>query len=118
MVTFVIGVALVACSGVEVTVSRQGVRARSSTLHRPSTSIPLDEVETASAVDLEPAGWGGWGYRGDLRLFKRTAWLPRRGHGLELQLTGGRRFAVAVDDADEAAAVLNGLVARRVQARQ
>ncbi len=111
-VTALVGVTVFGLGAVDVTVSREGLRVRSGSLHWPRVEIPLAQVETASAVDLKPAGWGGWGYRGSLRLLRRAAWLARRGEGLEVKLTDGRSFAVSVDDAAEAAEVLNGLLAR------
>jgi hypothetical protein len=71
--------------------------------------IALDKVSSARAIDLEPAQWGGWGWRASPN---GSAIVLRRGEALELTFKGGRRFAVTVDDAATGAALLNGLVAR------
>ena len=41
---------------------------------------------------------------------RRAAWVVRGGSGVRIELTDGAVFAVTVDNADEAAAVLNGLL--------
>jgi hypothetical protein len=79
----------------------------------PAVTIPLASIDRAEAVTLDPLWWGGWGYRGSLRLAGRAAWVLRRGQGLRLDLTDGRTFAVTVDRADEAAAVVGEWLARR-----
>jgi hypothetical protein len=90
---------------VYVTVGAAGVRATAA-LGWPGVTIPLAEITAGRAIDLRPRTWGGWGYRGSLRLAGRAAWVLRRGEALELTLTGDRRFAVTVDDAATAAEVL------------
>jgi hypothetical protein len=115
LVLLAVGLLMVSFMSVDVAVSDQGVRVRAGALHWPHVQLDLDEIEGARAVDLKPMQegmWSGWGYRGSLRWFRRAAWVLRSGPALELDLTGDRRFAVTVDDADEAAAVLNGLLAR------
>ncbi|HJR25638.1 MAG TPA: hypothetical protein VJ804_09205 [Acidimicrobiales bacterium] len=109
---FGIGLLLVSFASVVVTIDERGVGVRSGPFGWPRIRLPLGLVEEAEPTHLGPTTWGGWGYRGSLRLFRRAAWVVRSGPGLRLQLVGGQRFFVSVDDADEAAAVLNGLVAR------
>ncbi len=99
-VVLAVGLAMVSSMSVDVAVSDQGVRVRADALHWPHVQLELDEIEAARAIDLR------------LRLFRRAAGVLRAGPAIELDLTGGRRFAVTVDDTDEAAAVLNGLFAR------
>jgi hypothetical protein len=108
----VVGVAFLAFATVHVSVGRGGVRVRSGPFGWPSVRFGLAQIESAAAVDVKPLGMGGWGYRGSVRVFGRASWTLRGGPGLELHLTGGRRFAVTVDDPDQAAAVVNGLLAR------
>jgi hypothetical protein len=96
-------------SSVHVVVGAAGLQVRAAFLPWPRVHFPLDEIESATASDIRPMAWGGWGYRGSVRLFRRAAWVLRGGPALEVRLTGGRRFLVTVDDAEEAAAVLNGL---------
>lgn len=71
--------------------------------------IGLDKVRSARPIDLEPAQWGGWGYR---MTPGATAVVLRRGDAIEVTLMNDRKFAVTVDDAATGAALLNGLVAR------
>jgi hypothetical protein len=77
----------------------------------PVRRIPLGKVSSARAIDLEPTEWGGWGWRASPN---GSAIVLRRGDALELTFIGGRRFAVTVDDSATGAALLNGLLARRV----
>ena len=71
--------------------------------------IALDDVQSALAIDLEPAAWGGWGWR---VTSGASAIVLRRGDAIEVTFENGRRFAVTVDDAATGAALVNGLVAR------
>lgn len=71
--------------------------------------IPLDDVRFGKAIDLEPAAWGGWGWR---VTSGASAIVLRRGDAIEVTFENGRRFAVTVDDAATGAALLSGLVAR------
>jgi hypothetical protein len=104
-------------ASVQVSVSAAGVRVRSGPLHWPGVSFDLHEIERAASVEIKGIRWG-WGYRGSLTLFRRAAWLLRTGPALELHLIGKGTFSVTIDDADEAAAVLNGLLARRAHVSQ
>lgn len=60
--------------------------------------------------DIRPLEYGGWGYRVRPR---STAVVLRGGQALALRPAGGREFAVTVDDADTAAALLNTLADQR-----
>jgi hypothetical protein len=106
-----VGLVLVAFSSLDASVSREGVRVSSGPIHWPVVRIPLQQVESAYVIDFRPTRWGGWGYRGSVRLFGRAAWGLRAGPAVELHLAGGRRFVFTVDHADDGAAVLNGLLA-------
>ena len=73
-------------------------------------TVPLAEIERLEHVpDLRPVRYGGWGYRGSLRLFKKAAVILRRGDGVIFALTGDRRFIITIDEA--------GSLARTVQER-
>ncbi|QGG94264.1 hypothetical protein [Actinomarinicola tropica] len=72
----------------------------------PRTRIPLDRIASAAAIEVVPSQWGGWGYRGSVRLFRQAAVVLRKGEGLRIDLVDGRRFVVTIDDAATAAAVL------------
>jgi hypothetical protein len=74
--------------------------------------IPLAEIERLEFVpDLRPVRYGGWGYRGSLRLLRRAAVILRRGEGVIFALTGERRFIVTVDDAESLAQTVQGRIA-------
>lgn len=133
-----VGLVLVSFVSVTVSVSDAGVRVRAGLLRWPVVHLPLQEIEAARYVaDFHPMRDGarltsaagarrskvlalqgvGWGYRGSLRLFGAAAWVLGRGPALELDLAGGKRFLVTVQGSEEAAALLNGLVARAARAR-
>ena len=72
--------------------------------------IPLADIDRLEFVpDLRPVRYGGWGYRGSLRLLGKAAVVLRRGEGVIFALRGDRRYIVTVDDAES--------LARTVQAR-
>ncbi len=107
------GLVVIAFSSLYVAVGERGVVVSSGPLHWPSVRFTLDDVVSAGSIRFKPLVWGGYGYRGSVRLFHRAAWGLRAGPAIELQLRGGRRFAVTVDHADDGAAVINGLLAHR-----
>jgi hypothetical protein len=108
------GLSILLVGAVHVTAGVQGVRA-ASPVGWPRVTLPLDQIEAARAIVLRPTDRGGWGYRGSLRLAGRAAWVVRRGEALELRLTDSRAFAVTVDGAADAAAVVNALITRSHQ---
>jgi hypothetical protein len=112
-----VGAVVAAFTTVHVAITDDGVRVHGA-LPWPRLHLPLGEIDAARAVDWRPMSSGtvsGWGYRGSLHLFGRAGWVLRAGPALDLDVVGGKRFAVTVDGADEAAAVVNGLVARARQ---
>ena len=96
-------------SQVRVVVDGNGMRVRLGGM-LTVRKIPLEKVEMARAIDLEPTQWGGWGFR---MIPGATAVVLRRGDGIEVVMEGGRRFGVTVDDAATGAALLNGLARRQ-----
>jgi hypothetical protein len=61
--------------------------------------------------EVDPRRYGGWGYRGSLRLYRRAALNLRKGAGLRLELHDGRVFVVTVDDADTASQRMRPMLA-------
>jgi hypothetical protein len=106
------GVVTAALASVRVSVGASGVRVAYGWLRWPSTRIGTDSIRRASVVEVKPSAWGGWGYRGSLRLQGRAAVVVRAGDGLCLHLRGGRVFTVTVDGATTAARVLNDMLSR------
>ncbi|MFZ2503384.1 MAG: hypothetical protein WAW88_12000 [Nocardioides sp.] len=95
-----------------VSVGVPGVVVRWGLLGWPKVAISLDRIASAHAVEIKPMEWGGWGYRGSLKLFGKAAVVTRRGPGLRLDLHDGGLFLVTMSDPEEAAGLLNDLVAR------
>lgn len=102
-----------------ISLSRLRVRADGSGLHVaygflpwPSTTVAVDQIDTASVIAVRPMDWGGWGYRGSLKLMKQAAVVHRAGPGIRLDLDGGKVFVVTVDDPEVPVALLNAEVSR------
>jgi hypothetical protein len=76
----------------------------------PRRRILMSDIRSARAEVIEPTDVGGWGYR----LGRNgAAIVVRRGEALVLELDDGPRFTVTVDDAAEAAAIVNAYVAMK-----
>lgn len=72
----------------------------------PRTHLAADEIDRADVVTVRALrDFGGYGWR--LGREGRTGVVLRSGEALEVRSTGGRRFVVTVDDAIDAAALLN-----------
>lgn len=105
-----VGVVLANFARPHVTVDRRGLTV-SGLLPWPRKRVPLDRIEAASSRNINPlTEYGGWGYR-----FRpgRSGVMIRSGEGVVARLTGGRDFAVTVDDSATAAALLNTLIDQR-----
>jgi hypothetical protein len=101
------GLFVLALVEIHVEVTDDVVRVRyGGSLRWPSTTIRLVDVADVEALDFDPLRYGGWGYRGSLRLFRRAAVNLRRGPGLRFALRDGRAFVVTVDDPEPAAALI------------
>jgi hypothetical protein len=107
-----VSVVMATFSRLQVRADRQGLMVRYGFLRWPSTRVSIDRIETASVVDVRPKQWGGWGYRGSLKLMRRAAVVHRAGPGLRLDLSDGRVFVVTIDHPEQPAALLNAEVAR------
>lgn len=105
----VVGLALVTLHAITVRVDGSGVQVRFGLGGWPRVAVPLSDIASARAMEIVPTEWGGWGYRMTRR---GSAVVLRRGPGLVVTRHDGRDFAVTVDSPEEAAALLNGLVAR------
>jgi hypothetical protein len=76
--------------------------------------IAMDRVRAAHAVQIGALEHGGWGYRGGLRLFGRASVVIRGGPGVRLDLESDKHLSITVDDAQNAARLINALIARRL----
>ncbi|MEU8787071.1 DUF1648 domain-containing protein [Streptomyces sp. NPDC048637] len=101
------GAAVLPLASVRVTVDRRGL-ALSPTLlpgRFRLRRIPVDRIAEARSRRISCfAEFGGWGYR--IRS-GASGLVLRSGEGIVVRLTNGREFAVTVDDAATAAALLN-----------
>jgi hypothetical protein len=93
-----------------VRADRDGIEAR-SLLGWPAFRAPIGDIARVEVREIAPfAEWGGWG----------TRWIPgrgvgivmRTGEGLVVTRRDGRLFALTVDDAATAAALLTASVRR------
>ncbi|CAM5469554.1 hypothetical protein SABIM44S_02691 [Streptomyces abikoensis] len=101
--------ALVITGAVRVTVTDEDVTVHAVALPLVRRRIPHVRIRQASARLSRPMELGGWGYRW---MPGQTAVSLRAGDALWLELTSGKFFVVTVDDAGEAAELVNGHVAR------
>lgn len=82
-----------------------------SALGWPRMRVPLDEVDQAAVVEVNPmAEFGGWGLRWGPA--GRFGVVLRTGPGIEVRRRSGKTFTVTVDDAHTGAALLGALAAR------
>jgi len=105
-------VATLAFASIRVRADQKGLHVSYGRLPWPRTQLAIEEIATASVIDVRPMEWGGWGYRGSLKLLDKAAVVHRAGPGLRVDLHNGKTFAVTLDNPEPAAAVLNAEVAR------
>jgi hypothetical protein len=107
VVAVVVSVLVVQFRRITVTVDNTHLRTAFAWPGWVRVRIPLSDIERLEYVpDLRPVRYGGWGYRGSLRLLKKAAVILRRGPGVIFALTGDRRYVVTVDDAETLAEVV------------
>jgi hypothetical protein len=109
-VFLIVMVRLLFFSCVRVTVDRRGVRIAHGLLGRPMQRLRLDQIRQATSVQLKPSAFADWLYPFSLKLFRNAAIVPRSGPGVRLELEAERILDIAIDDADEAAGVINDLI--------
>jgi hypothetical protein len=106
-----VGAVCLLFTSIRVTADRNGVRIAYGMIGWPVQRIALAEIQQASMLRVKPMEWGGWGYRGSLKLMRRAAIVLRAGQGIRLELAGQRTLAITVDDAEQGAGVINDLIA-------
>jgi hypothetical protein len=99
-------------SSVSVRADEHGLHLRYGPFNWPKQTISIERIKSASAIDLKPSEWGGWGYRGSLKILKRAAVVLRRGPAIRVDLHNGAKFAVSIGDSETGAAVLNTALSR------
>ncbi|MEJ0100273.1 MAG: hypothetical protein WDO12_11255 [Pseudomonadota bacterium] len=105
------GVACLLFTSIRVTVDRNGLRIAYGLFGWPVQRIRLTDIRQASRLRVEPMAWGGWGYRGSLKVMRRAAVVLRAGEGIRLELVGDRTFVITVDGAEQGAGLINDFLA-------
>lgn len=113
--TLVSGFAALALATLHVRADAQGLHVKYGLLPWPRTNVRVDQIEQATVIDVRPMQWGGWGYRGSLKLMKQAAVVHRAGPGVRLDLKDGKVFVVTVDNPETPVALLNAEVARQTR---
>jgi len=108
-----IALIVLAFASYRLRVDATGLQVRSVIVPWPRLHLDVDEIRAASMIDVRPMQWGGWGYRGSLKLMKQAALVQRAGPGMRLDLDGGRVFVVTTDRPETPVALLNAFVKRR-----
>ncbi len=106
------GAGMLAFSSVRVSADAEGLRVRYGMFPWPATHISLDQIDEASVIEVNPLDWGGWGYRGTLKLMGQAAVVLRKGPGIRLDLRNDKVFVVTVDDPETPVALINGELTR------
>lgn len=108
-------VPLAASTRFRVTLGPGGMKVAGPLGGWPGLAVPLDTVTGASTSTIRPLEYGGWGIR--MRPGGgTTAVVTRSGPALRLDRTDGSAVVVSLDEADEAAAIVNALLDRRAAA--
>ncbi|MCC3770171.1 hypothetical protein K6I34_002608 [Streptomyces sp. UNOC14_S4] len=104
------GVPVALLTGARVTVDRRGLIVAPKLLPRPRLTVSLDRIVEARHREVDAMrDFGGWGYRVSRGA---SGIILRSGDAISARLTNGTEFAVTVDDAATAAALLNSLADR------
>lgn len=109
LIVFVVSLALVFVTEIGVRVDAVGLHTLWGPFGWPRGTVRLAEIEAATALQVEPMEWGGWGYRITPR---GRAAVIRRGPGILLDRVGSPRYLVTVDQAAAGADVVNALLDR------
>lgn len=93
-----------------ISIDESGFRATSALFGIAFKKLRLDQIEKASAGEIVPAEWGGWGWR---VMPGRSALVMNRGLGIMVRDTSGKEFAANLTGAHEAAATLNAYLVQK-----
>ena len=102
--------AIAIVSEISATVDARGLTVAFGPFGWPRQHVPLEDVSSAEAIEVNPREVGGWGIR-----FPRGGGLAvvvRGGDGIRVVRRDGRQLIVTLPDAATAAALLNDLKAR------
>ena len=100
-------------SSVTARVTGDGLAIGFGLLGWPIRRIRLSKIDSAWSEVRYPSQTGGWGFRG----FPGTATIMLRGgECLVIRYRSGGQLAISIDDAEHGAALINALIAERVEA--
>lgn len=91
---------------VRLTVDHRGIRLSSALLRVPLIRVRLEDVDEVVADTIDPARWGGWGYRIS---GAGVAYVARKGPGLIIKNRNGGAVAITINNPQQPAAVANAL---------
>ncbi len=91
---------------VTVTIDRDTLRVDFAGPYWRPVVLRRSDIRRSSAIDAGALRYGGWGYRGSLKIFHRLAVILRRGSAIRLELADGGWFIVTVDEAEAGVDVL------------
>ena len=95
----------------KVVINQSGVRT-TSVAGLLTKKFPLETISRASISQVDPMGeFGGWGYRTGFD--GRYGIVVKKGPALHLEQDGKRTFVVTMENAEQAAQLINGLIQRR-----
>lgn len=101
LIAVILAVVMLSFGSVTLTVSSSGVVIRYG--RSPfRTVLPLSSITSVDDVEVKWWRWGGIGYRGSRRLFKRAAVVLRSGPAVRFHLDDGSTLTVTVDRARQA----------------
>jgi len=89
-----------------LTVDHRGIRLSSALLRVPLIRVRLEDIDEVVADTIDPARWGGWGYRIS---GAGVAYVARKGPGLIIKKRSGGAVAITINNAQRPAAVANTL---------
>lgn len=99
-------------TSIQVSITQREVTVAYGVWRYPKTHIPIERINHAESIFVNPLQWGGWGYRGSLKLMKRAAIVLRKGEGIKLYLKNNSVIVITVDGSVQAAQVVNSIVGR------
>lgn len=105
----IVGLACAWTSVIAVRVDARGVHTLWGPFGWPRPCIRIDNIAEVHTEKIHPMEWGGWGYRTSGR---GRAAVIRGGPGLVVKRVQGPTYAVTVDEPDEGARVVAGLISR------
>lgn len=102
---------LVVSSAFSITIGPAGLNVAGRFVGFPRVSVPLAQIASVEAGEVEAWDFGGWGIR--IGTNQETAVITRSGPALVVHRTDGATLRISLDQPEEAAAVVSSLLDRR-----